>query len=253
MYELNINNVLFSLQEAIRLKQLSISTERAYLSWSRRFLTFCKTHSTEGYPTHHDVKEFLTWFAIARKVSSSTQNQHTKPAHKTSTQNQAFAALLMLCGEVLDIPLNKMSASVRAKRSQRLPVVLSRNEVKKVIAQVDSKFALPLQLLYGTGMRLSEVIRLRVKDIDFGLKTITVRDGKGSKDRTTLLPASLTASLEKQIKRVKKFMSLTCIKITAPFICPTPFQLNIPMLNDSSAGNGFFLTTPCRSTPEPAP
>ncbi|MBN2531159.1 MAG: integron integrase [Deltaproteobacteria bacterium] len=189
--ELNCQNVLFNLQEVIRLKHLSMATERAYMAWSTRFLVYCAQNGHHAYPTAIDVKDFLSHLAITQKVSSSTQNQ-------------AFAALLLLCTNVLDINLDSISNVVRAKKRNTLPVVLSQNEVSKIIKETPVKYRLFNSLLYGTGMRLMEGARLRVKDIDFDLNAITVRDGKGAKDRVTILPRSLTQALKQQLDNTKQ-------------------------------------------------
>ncbi|MBN2341185.1 MAG: integron integrase [Deltaproteobacteria bacterium] len=190
--ELNIENALYGLQQAIRLKHMSLSTERAYLGWSRRFLTYCHKMKNTPYPEASDVRMFLTHLAIHDKVSASTQNQ-------------AFCALLMLCDEILLVDLSQIEGSIRAKKGTRLPVVLSQPEVQRILQHTPLKYRLLLSLIYGTGLRLSEALRLRVKDIDFELNMITVRDGKGAKDRTTLLPQSLISELQAQLQRASQF------------------------------------------------
>lgn len=184
--ELNIDNVLYNLQQIIRLKHLSLSTERAYISWSRRFLQYCRQTQKRAYPTALHVKQFLSHLALQKNVSASTQNQ-------------AFAALLMLSNDVLSISLDTISNTVRAKKGSRLPVVLSQAEVKQILMHIPSALHLMFSLIYGTGMRLTEALRLRVKDIDFELNSITVRDGKGNKDRVTILPESLRLPLNEHL------------------------------------------------------
>lgn len=136
------------------------------------------------------VEAFLTDLAVTRKVSASTQNQ-------------ALAALLFLYKEVLGIDLPWLDDVVRAKKPQRLPVVLTVVEVQRLLARLEGSHGLMAQMLYGTGMRLMECVRLRVKDVNFGRNEIIVRDGKGGKDRVTMLPASLAEPLKEHLKRVR--------------------------------------------------
>lgn len=173
------------IRNAMRLRHLSRNTEQAYLLWIRRYLKFIapRDHST---PQARDVEAFLTSLAVDHKVAASTQNQ-------------ALSALLFLYRDALGHDLPWLSDVVRAKRPLRLPVVLSREEVRAVFAHTHGVPGLMLQLLYGCGMRLLECCRLRVKDVDFGRREIIVREGKGDRDRRTMLPASLLAPLEAQL------------------------------------------------------
>ena len=175
-----------------RLRTLHYSkrTEEAYIGWLVRFIRFhdMQHPSTLGGP---DVERFLSYLATQRHVASSTQNQ-------------AFAAILFLYKHILDRELPSLNA-VRAKRPERLPVVLSRDEVRRVIAELPrDPMALMVELLYGTGMRVLECCRLRVKDLDFDRNQIAVREGKGDKDRMVPLPASLTRRLHEQVHRVTR-------------------------------------------------
>jgi len=177
-------------RERLRVKHYSLRTEDAYLSWVRRFIFFHnKKHPAEmgGY----EVESFLTHLAVNGHVSSSTQNQ-------------ALSALLFLYREVLYLQLEWMENVVRAKKASRLPVVLTVNEVSSVLARLDGREWLMASLLYGTGMRLMECIRLRVKDISFESSELIVRDGKGGKDRRTVLPAKLCDPLRTQLEKVKE-------------------------------------------------
>jgi integron integrase len=137
------------------------------------------------------VESFLTHLAVDRSVSASTQNQ-------------AMAAILFLYQEVLETALPWLTEIVRAKRPQRLPTVLTVSEVHAVLARLDGTIGLMVHLLYGTGMRLMECVRLRVKDLDFEMRQVTVRDGKGSKDRITMLPGTLVAPLQRHLERVRQ-------------------------------------------------
>ena len=176
-------------RDRIRLKHYSIRTEQAYLDWIRRFILFHgKRHPAEmGKP---EVEGFLNDLAVNRNVSASTQNQ-------------ALSALLFLYKEVLGTELDWMESVVRAKRPERLPVVLTQSEVHAVLAHMDGQQGLLARLLYGTGMRLMEGVRLRVKDVDFQMRQIVVRDGKGEKDRVTMLPEKLVGPIEANLEKAR--------------------------------------------------
>ncbi len=180
-------------RESLRLRRYALSTEKTYISWVRQFLHFCKVCQSgkieEDRFTPQKVKDFLAHLALKRNVSSSTQNL-------------AFNSLLMFFRLVLNIELGNMKQAVRAKPSQRLPVVFSVDEVQSLLSDATGINGLMLKLIYGGGLRLNECCRLRLKDIDFQQKLIYVRDGKGGKDRTTLLPVALIPELQLQLKRV---------------------------------------------------
>jgi integron integrase len=182
--------LLDRVRDRCQLKHYSRRTERAYAGWIKRFILFFgKRHPEQmGGP---EVERFLTHLAVAGNVAASTQNQ-------------ALSALLFLYREVLGVELPWMENVTRAKRPQRLPVVLTADEVHRVLARLDGRDWLMASLLYGTGMRLMECVRLRVKDMDFSRNEIIVRDGKGGKDRRTILPASLLPALEQQLARVRE-------------------------------------------------
>ena len=174
--------LLDQLRDRIRVKHYSIRTEAQYVHGVRRFILFHgKRHPRElGAP---EVEAFLTHLAVEGGVAASTQNQ-------------ALSALLFLYREVLGVDLPWLDNVTRAKRPQRLPVVLTRDEVRAVLAKMDGTYGLLGRMLYGTGMRLMELIRLRVKDVEFARGEITVRDGKGAKDRMTMLPEAVKADLQ---------------------------------------------------------
>lgn len=173
----------------IRLKHYSIRTEQAYLDWIKRFILFHgKRHPKDMGP--QDVEAFLTHLAVQGKVAASTQNQ-------------AKSALLFLYKEVLGIDLPWLDNVERAKAPRRLPVVLTREEVQAVLTRLEGTHWLVASLLYGTGLRIMEAVRLRVKDVDFARREILVRDGKGFKDRVTMLPSTLSAPLKAHLQRVK--------------------------------------------------
>jgi integron integrase len=176
-------------RQAIRLKHCSIRTERAYVDWIKRFILFhTKRHPTSmGAP---EVYAFLSHLAVEQKVAASTQRQ-------------ALSAIVFLYREILDREVGWLGEIPRAKHPERLPVVFSRTEVRAVLAHVHGQHWLMASLLYGTGLRLMECVRLRVKDIDFEYRQILVRDGKGQKDRVTMLPQSLADPLKRQLEQVK--------------------------------------------------
>jgi len=183
------------MRQAIRIKHYSYKTERSYLEWAQRFMDYTskvkkKDVRAAGLDSG-DVKDFLSYLALTRKVSSSTQNQ-------------AFNALLFLFREVLKTELGDLSKKVRAKRGQRLPVILSPEEVQSLFKHVKDLNLLILQLLYGAGLRLLELARLRVKDIDFDQNLVFVRGSKGDKDRATILPQTVKDVLKKHLDEVKK-------------------------------------------------
>jgi integron integrase len=164
-----------------------LRTEEAYLGWIRRFiLANGKRHPREMGAT--EVERFLTGLAVEGQVAASTQNQ-------------ALSALLFLYRQVIEVDLPWLDNVTRAKRPRRLPTVLSKDETRALLAQLDGRAWLLGSLLYGTGMRLMECLRLRVKDLDFKRNEITVRDGKGGKDRRTVLPQSLVESLQREVER----------------------------------------------------
>jgi integron integrase len=182
--------LLDQVRERIRVKHYSLRTEDAYLHWIRRFIFFNgKHHPREmGGP---EVEAFLSHLATAGRVAPSTQNQ-------------ALSALLFLYREVLELELPWLDGVVRAKRSQHVPVVLTENEVRALLARLDGTKWLAASLLYSTGMRLLEGLRLRVKDVDFERREITVRDGKGAKDRRTMLSERLLEPLRTHLAKVRE-------------------------------------------------
>ncbi|MEQ1558544.1 MAG: integron integrase [Methyloglobulus sp.] len=173
----------------IRLKHYSIRTEQAYTDWIKRFiLHFGKRHPREMGAA--EVEQFLTYLAVQGKVSASTQNQ-------------AKSALLFLYKEVLAVELPWLDNVEQAKNPKRLPVVLNRDEIQAVLSRLDGTQWLIASLLYGTGMRIMECLRLRVQNIDFKRREILIRDGKGFKDRVTMLPVTLSATLQAHLAKVQ--------------------------------------------------
>lgn len=167
----------------------SYRTEESYLKWIRRFVRF-------GRPQHPrelgkiDIERFLSSLALEGRVAPSTQNQ-------------ALSAILFLYKQVLETDLPWLDDIVRAKRPVRIPIVMTRDEVAGVLKAMTGKYWLMASLLYGSGMRLTECLRLRIQDIDFEYLQLTIRDGKGAKDRRTILPESLVPDLRRQLQRVR--------------------------------------------------
>lgn len=181
--------LLERVRERCRVRHYSLRTERAYVDWIWRFVRANhKRHPRELGAV--EVEAFLSALATTHDVAASTQNQ-------------ALSALLFLYREVLGIQLPWMESVVRAKRPQKIPTVLSRAEVLRLLALMDGQVALMASLLYGTGMRLMECVRLRVQDVDFDRNEICVRNGKGGKDRRVPLPRRLHQRLLEQIERVR--------------------------------------------------
>jgi integron integrase len=181
--------LLDQVRDRLRVKHYSLRTEDSYLHWIRRFILFHgKKHPRDmGGP---QVEAFLSHLATVGRVAASTQNQ-------------ALSALLFLYREVLQVELPWMEGVVRAKRPKHVPVVLTENEVRALLAQLEGTRWLVVSLLYSSGARLLEGLRLRVKDVDFERHEITVRDGKGARDRVTMLPERLVEPLRSHLARVR--------------------------------------------------
>jgi integron integrase len=186
--------LLDQVRSVARLRHLSLRTEQCYARWVEQYIRFHKTAEGFRHPATlgaAEVEQFLTFLAVQRHVSASTQNQ-------------ALAALLFLYRDVLRIDLGGLDAA-RARRTRRLPVVLSREEVGQLLAALDrlataEPYPLMGRLLYGAGLRLMECCRLRVKDVDLGREQLTVRQGKGDKDRVVMLPAAARDALARQLE-----------------------------------------------------
>lgn len=181
--------LLEEVRKRLRLKHYSLRTEQAYLYWIRRYIRA----SGRRHPRE------LDGVAIEAFLSSLATRDHVA----ASTQNQALSALLFLYREVLGVKLPWMEDVVRAKRPRRLPVVLAKGEVARLLRELGGREWLMASLLYGSGLRLMECLRLRIKDVDFARNEITVRSGKGNKDRKTVLPGSLRDALLRQVDEAR--------------------------------------------------
>jgi integron integrase len=185
--------LLDQVRDAIRLKHYSYRTEQSYVGWIRRYILFhSKQHPKDMGGA--EVEAFLTHLAVERHVSASTQNQ-------------AFSALLFLYRNVLHQDLGALDA-VRAKRSNYLPTVLTKGEVRSVLENISGVHGLVIRVLYGSGLRLSEGLSLRIKDIDFAQRQIVARDTKGNESRVTMLPDSLIEPLQEHLRKVKRLHQL---------------------------------------------
>ncbi len=181
--------LLHHVHDVARVKHLSIRTEEAYIHWIKRFILFHKKCHPSSLGESH-ISEFLTYLAVERKVSASTQNV-------------VLNAIVFLYHEVINKNLGDFPSFVRAHRQRRLPVVFSEQEILRVFDQMRGPAILVTALLYGSGLRLMEALHLRVKDLDLDRRTIVVREGKGGKDRITMLPASLREPLLRQLEHVR--------------------------------------------------
>ena len=181
--------LLAQVRDAIRTKHYSIRTEEAYVHWIRRFILFHDKRHPRDMGVE-EIRQFITDLAVAQHVAASTQNQ-------------ALSALLFLYKVVLRQEIDWIDGIVRAKKPKRLPVVLSPEDVKAVLQELSEPYALMASLLYGSGLRLMECLRLRVKDVDFSYQQITVRDGKGGQDRFTVLPTNVRTQLQAHLQIVK--------------------------------------------------
>lgn len=187
------DTIILSLENAIKLKHYSRSTIKNYVGWAKRFRVFVDDKDPKLVRSS-DARIFLEHCAVKGHISGKTQNL-------------AFNALLFLYKNVLDIPFDNMAGTLRAKTGNRLPEVLSVDEVKAVINKLDGPFRQIAELLYGCGLRLNEGLNLRIQDIDFAGKKLVVRGGKGNKDRTLPLPEKITTRLQETIKSSKRQLS----------------------------------------------
>ena len=181
--------LLERMRHAIRVRHYSIRTEEAYLGWARRFFAYTRRHPKELEADN--INRFLTHLAIKKNVAASTQRQ-------------ALSAILFLYRNVLKLDPPWIENIVRARQPKNLPVVLSKNEVAAILTRLEGTVQLIVLMLYGTGMRILECLRLRVQDLDFDLGNIAIRDGKGHKDRTALLPDTCRQRLKDHLLHVKE-------------------------------------------------
>lgn len=177
-------------REVLRFHHYAYNTEKSYVSWILKYIRFHNRKHPKDMGKH-EIEAFLSYLAVNRNVSSSTQNQ-------------ALNAIVFLYREVLHVETDMEIRATRARQSQRLPVVLSREQVLQIITLLNDKTRLMAKLMYGCGLRSLEVVRLRVQDVDFDQKQIIVREAKGNKDRVTFLPQNIVEPLQQQIEAVRK-------------------------------------------------
>jgi site-specific recombinase XerD len=219
--------LLDQVADALLVKHYSYRTEQTYVDWIRRYILFHnKRHPSEMGET--EVQAFIIDLATERTLSASSQNQ-------------ALSAILFLYRHILQRELAFPHDIIRAKKAGHLPTVLSKQEALAVIGNMQGTTKLMAQLLYGSGLRLMECLRLRVKDIDFDNHQLIVRDGKGENDRVTMLPDALVAPLKDHLQRgsgafTKKTSTMALVK----YLCLMPWTENTPMPPKNSPGNMFF-------------
>ncbi len=209
--------ILDQVRSKIRMKGYSIRTEKAYVDWNKRFILFNnKKHpGNMGAP---EVERFLSHLAMNRRVAASTQNQ-------------ALSAILFLYREVLHMDLPWLQNVVRSKRPEKLPVVLTKEEVKKLLSFLEGIPWVMAILLYGAGFRLMECLRLRVKDLDFEYKQIIVREGKGQKDRVTMFPNAVIHHLEKHLRKVRTIHEQDLVEGYGEVYLPYALERKYPNAN----------------------
>ena len=186
---MNMQDALTAVRNTVRFKRYSLKTERSYLGWCARYFAFCQRHPAGT--SEEKIKGFLTELADRRNVAAATQRQ-------------ALNAIVFFYKQCLGQDLGEFADFARAKRGRKLPVVMSRREVFALLDHLTGQMRLMVSLLYGCGLRLSECLRLRVKDIDFDRGAVCVRHGKGGKDRFVMLPGSLADGLRAQIDEVRR-------------------------------------------------
>lgn len=221
--------LLDQLREKIRMKHYSFRTEQTYLDWNRRFILFHgKKHPREMGP--REIEEFLSHLANDKKVAANTQNQ-------------ARSAIVFLYREILGFSAEWLKGIDIAKKPERVPVVFTRKEIKSVFAYLNGIHWLMASLLYGSGLRLMECLRLRVKDVDFGYQQITIRDGKGNKDRVTMLPDNIIVQLKQQLESVKHIHEQDISEGFGAVYLPFALESKYPKANKDWAWQYVFPST----------
>lgn len=186
---MNTAEFMQDLRGAIRVRHYSLRTENSYIKWVQKFLQFYRLQNPRSLG-EQQINTFLSHLAVHENIAASTQNQ-------------ALCAIIFFFKNVLDKEVGDLSL-IWAQKSRKIPVVLSRDEVKSLLSHLDNEYKLMALLMYGAGLRLLEVLRLRIKDVDFNYKQLLIRDAKGHKDRVTPLPESTVSLLEHQIKHVEQ-------------------------------------------------
>ncbi|MGP4845483.1 integron integrase [Marinobacter sp. 1Y8] len=217
----------------IRVNRYSIRTEKTYWYWIRYFIRFHKmTHPREMGA--QEVNEFLTWLAVHRNVAAATQAQ-------------ALNSLVFLYDRVLGTPLGEIGEVIRSKKPRKLPVVLAHEEAMRIIHTLRYPDHLIASLMYGSGLRVTEACRLRIKDLDFSQQVVTVRDGKGAKDRTTLLPRALITALQDHVGTIRKAWKQNDDEFQHPVSLPFALARKYPKAGKSLEWQWLF-SSPALST-----
>lgn len=190
LQKVDFKNYEIATRNSIRLRHLSYRTEKSYLNWLHRFFHFLSQNQIEK-TDQEALRVFLTFLSVKRKVAAGTQTQ-------------AFNALLFFYRNVLNVQVNDLFSVVRARRKPKLPVTLTKEEIRKIFSIISARYLLIFRLLYGSGLRLNECLSLRIKDLDINDGTITVRSGKGGKDRLTIFPASLKDAMKDHLMNIKQ-------------------------------------------------
>jgi integrase len=229
------------LRQRLRTRHYSYRTECRYADWVRRFFDYLAERQGVPHPcvTSEAVREFATHLAVHRRVSASTQNQ-------------ALSAVLFLCREVLSLEVDGLALATRAKRGTHLPVVLSVPEVAALLGAMRGTTWLMAALIYGRGLRVSECCQLRIKDLDFDQGLIVVRDGKGAKDRSTLLAELAATSSAPSCSVRKRAIRKTGRRVWPACGCRRDWSASIPTPAVNSPGSGSFRVTRCRLIRAPA-
>jgi integron integrase len=221
-----VEKLIQQVREKIRIKHYSLRTEEAYIYWIRKFIHY-HYYRNPLLLTEPDLSKFLSYLALHQKTAASTQNQAT-------------CALLFLYRDVFQQDLDWIRNIQRAKPNFRIPVVFSREEIRMILNQLDGTIWIMVSLLYGSGIRLMECLRLRIKDLDFDSKQIVVRDGKGTRDRVTLLPESLILPLQKHLLRVKALHEMDLHEGFGKVYLPFALQRKYPKANSEWAWQYVF-------------
>lgn len=219
----------------MKVRRLALRTVETYLGWQRRFLNWVAEKGLEP-ASKAGVEGFMTYLAVERKVSAGTQNQ-------------AFSAVLFLTSEVMEQPVEGVDG-VRAKRSRYLPVVLSREEVRRLLGVTEGTTGLILRLLYGTGLRQMECLRLRVKDVDLDRKVLMVRDGKGGKDRQVMLPQALHAEITGHVERLRSLWEADRAAYLPGVMLPEALAIKYPNAGKELAWQWLFPSKQIGMDPE---
>lgn len=223
------------LREEIRRRNYSYSTEKIYVQWVARFIRFHNLTHPKNL-TERDVVSYLNYLANRLNVAASTQNQ-------------ALSAIVFLYKHTLNSPLKNLDNLKRAKRPKRMPVVLSEKEALSIINSTEGVHKLVISLLYGSGLRISEALRLRLLDVDIGYKQITVRNGKGLRDRVTMISESILPDLEKHILKVKNLHRLDLANGYGETMLPKALARKYPLASKSTKWQYLFPSKTKRKDP----